>query len=85
TLFGNSDFLLEEVDAFLALEDDSTSPEVDQSYVDTEGDTLILESFLSDDPSFPINETICPKFVRNLKSVKLKPINLQLMNLLRLN
>nr|GFB12100.1 reverse transcriptase domain-containing protein [Tanacetum cinerariifolium] len=33
TLFKNSDFLLEEVDAFLALEDDRTSPEVDQSYV----------------------------------------------------
>nr|GEZ97470.1 hypothetical protein [Tanacetum cinerariifolium] len=32
TPFGNSDFLLEEVDAFLALEDDPTSPEVDQSY-----------------------------------------------------
>nr|GEW40590.1 hypothetical protein [Tanacetum cinerariifolium] len=32
----NSDFLLEEVDAFLALEDDSTSPEVDYSYFDVE-------------------------------------------------
>nr|GEU48335.1 hypothetical protein [Tanacetum cinerariifolium] len=32
TPFGNSDFLLEEVDAFLALEDDPTLPEVDQSY-----------------------------------------------------
>nr|GEW56087.1 reverse transcriptase domain-containing protein [Tanacetum cinerariifolium] len=32
TLFGESDFLLEEVDAFLTLEDDFTSPEVDQSY-----------------------------------------------------
>nr|GEV20314.1 reverse transcriptase domain-containing protein [Tanacetum cinerariifolium] len=30
TLFGNIDFLLEEVDAFLAIEDDPTSPEVDQ-------------------------------------------------------
>nr|GEY18690.1 reverse transcriptase domain-containing protein [Tanacetum cinerariifolium] len=47
------DFLLEEVDAFLALEDDPTSPEVDQSYVDTEGDILLLESFLNDDPSLP--------------------------------
>nr|GFC98775.1 reverse transcriptase domain-containing protein [Tanacetum cinerariifolium] len=28
TLFGNSDFLLEEVDAFLALDDDPTSPKV---------------------------------------------------------
>nr|GFA64592.1 hypothetical protein [Tanacetum cinerariifolium] len=53
TPFGNSDFLLEEVDAFLALKDDHTSPEVDQSYVDTEGDILLLESFLNDDPSLP--------------------------------
>nr|GEY27204.1 reverse transcriptase domain-containing protein [Tanacetum cinerariifolium] len=53
TPFGNSDFLLEEVDAFLDLEDDPTSPEVNQSYVDTEGDILLLESFLNDDPSLP--------------------------------
>nr|GEY86118.1 hypothetical protein [Tanacetum cinerariifolium] len=53
TLFGNSDFLLEEVDAFLALEDDPTSPEVDQSYLDSEGDILLLEVFLNDDPSLP--------------------------------
>nr|GEU81797.1 DNA-directed DNA polymerase [Tanacetum cinerariifolium] len=46
TPFENSDFLLEEVDAFLALEDDPTLPEVDQSYVDTEGDILLLEAFL---------------------------------------
>ncbi|GJZ46343.1 reverse transcriptase domain-containing protein [Tanacetum coccineum] len=32
TPFGDSDFLLEEVDAFLALEDDPTSPKVDHSY-----------------------------------------------------
>ncbi|GJR52950.1 reverse transcriptase domain-containing protein, partial [Tanacetum coccineum] len=43
---GDSDFLLEEVDAFLALEDDPTSPEVDHSYYDPEGDILLLESFL---------------------------------------
>nr|GEV22705.1 reverse transcriptase domain-containing protein [Tanacetum cinerariifolium] len=53
TPFENSDFLLEEVDAFLALEDDPTSPEVDQSYFDSEGDILLLESFLNDDPSLP--------------------------------
>nr|GEU82708.1 reverse transcriptase domain-containing protein [Tanacetum cinerariifolium] len=39
---GNSNFLLEEVDAFLALEDDPTSSKVDQSYVDTEGEILLL-------------------------------------------
>nr|GEY24776.1 reverse transcriptase domain-containing protein [Tanacetum cinerariifolium] len=53
TLFGNSDFLLEEVDAFLALKDDPTSLEVDQSYVDPKGDILLLEAFLNDDPSLP--------------------------------
>nr|GEU63826.1 reverse transcriptase domain-containing protein [Tanacetum cinerariifolium] len=56
TPFENSDFLLEEVDAFLALEDDPTSPEVDQSYLNTEGDILLLEAFLNDDLSLsPLN------------------------------
>ncbi|GJX67569.1 reverse transcriptase domain-containing protein [Tanacetum coccineum] len=53
TPFGDSDFLLEEVDAFLALEDDPTSPEVDHSYYNLEGDILLLEAFLNDDPSLP--------------------------------
>nr|GFA30133.1 DNA-directed DNA polymerase [Tanacetum cinerariifolium] len=42
-----------EVDAFLAIEDDPTLPEVDQSYLDSEGDILLLEAFLNDDPSLP--------------------------------
>nr|GEW15446.1 reverse transcriptase domain-containing protein [Tanacetum cinerariifolium] len=53
TPFENSDFLLEEVNAFLALEDDPTSPKVDQSYLDSEGGILLLEAFLNDDPSLP--------------------------------
>ncbi|GKE04111.1 reverse transcriptase domain-containing protein [Tanacetum coccineum] len=53
TPFGDSDFLLEEVDAFLALEDDPTSPEFGHSYYDLEGDILLLEAFLNDDPSLP--------------------------------
>nr|GEY34260.1 reverse transcriptase domain-containing protein [Tanacetum cinerariifolium] len=52
TPFGDIDFLLEEVDAFLALKD-PTSPEVDQSNFDPEGDILLLETFLNDDPSLP--------------------------------
>nr|GFA23755.1 hypothetical protein [Tanacetum cinerariifolium]GFA23758.1 hypothetical protein [Tanacetum cinerariifolium]GFA23773.1 hypothetical protein [Tanacetum cinerariifolium] len=61
------DFLLEEVDAFLALEDDPTSPKVDQSYVNTKGDTFLLEAFLNDDPLLPllIKEIICLKFEKN--------------------
>ncbi|GKE73638.1 reverse transcriptase domain-containing protein [Tanacetum coccineum] len=53
TPFGDSDFLVEEVDAFLALEDDPTSPEVDHSYYNPEGDILLLKAFLNDDPSLP--------------------------------
>nr|GEW22205.1 retrovirus-related Pol polyprotein from transposon opus [Tanacetum cinerariifolium] len=51
-VLGFSD-VIAKVDAFLALEDDAISPEVDQSYVYTEGDTLLLEEFLNDDPSLP--------------------------------
>nr|GEV81384.1 reverse transcriptase domain-containing protein [Tanacetum cinerariifolium] len=53
TPFGDSDFFPEEVNAFLALEDDTASPKVDQSYVNIEGDILLLKSFLNDDPSLP--------------------------------
>nr|GFC54313.1 reverse transcriptase domain-containing protein [Tanacetum cinerariifolium] len=53
TPFEDSDFLLEEVDDFLALEDDPTLREVDHSYYDTEGDILLIEAFLNDDLSLP--------------------------------
>ena len=39
---------MEEVEAFLAL-DSSTSYEVDDNYLDSEGDILFLESLLNDD------------------------------------
>ncbi|GJY01159.1 hypothetical protein Tco_0359311 [Tanacetum coccineum] len=46
TPFGDSDFLLEKVNAFLALEDDPTSPEVDDSYERIGGEiTLLLNHF----------------------------------------
>ncbi|GKA09985.1 reverse transcriptase domain-containing protein [Tanacetum coccineum] len=54
TLFGDSDFLLfEEADSFLAIEDDPTSPEVDPTYYDPDGDILLLEAILNSDPSPP--------------------------------
>nr|GFA05311.1 hypothetical protein [Tanacetum cinerariifolium] len=43
---GESEFFLE-VDAFLAVEDESISS---QSYLDLEGDMLLFEAFLNDDP-----------------------------------
>ncbi|GJU02593.1 reverse transcriptase domain-containing protein [Tanacetum coccineum] len=73
TPFGDSDFLLEEVDAFLALEDDPTSPEVDDSYYDSEGDILLLESFLNDDPSPPPNQgNYLPEIRKELKVCEAK-------------
>nr|GEY62307.1 reverse transcriptase domain-containing protein [Tanacetum cinerariifolium] len=48
---GESDFFLE-VDAFLAVEDEPTSSQFPKSYLDPEGDMLLLEAFLNDDHSF---------------------------------
>nr|GEX18400.1 RNA-directed DNA polymerase, eukaryota [Tanacetum cinerariifolium] len=44
-------FLDQEVDAFLTVEDEPTSSQFPQSYLDPEGDILLLEAFLNDDPS----------------------------------
>nr|GEU47197.1 reverse transcriptase domain-containing protein [Tanacetum cinerariifolium] len=49
----DSDFLLEEIDAFLAIDDEPISPKIDESYYDSEGEILLLEEFLNDDPSSP--------------------------------
>nr|GEY62499.1 reverse transcriptase domain-containing protein [Tanacetum cinerariifolium] len=53
TPFGDSDFILEETDAFLAIEDEPISLEIDGSFYDSEGDILLFEEFLNDDPSSP--------------------------------
>nr|GEU63907.1 reverse transcriptase domain-containing protein [Tanacetum cinerariifolium] len=45
--------VFEEVDAFLVVEDEPTSSEFHQSYLNPEGDILLLEAFLNDDPSSP--------------------------------
>nr|GEU76502.1 reverse transcriptase domain-containing protein [Tanacetum cinerariifolium] len=73
TPFRNSDFLLEEVDAFLAIEDDPTSPEFYQPYLDPEGDILLLEAFLNDDPSPPPSQgNYLPEVRKELKICKAK-------------
>nr|GEW68591.1 reverse transcriptase domain-containing protein [Tanacetum cinerariifolium] len=74
TPFRDSDFLLEEVDTFLALEDDSTSPKVDHSYVNPEGDILLLEAFLNDDPSLspPNQGNYLPQVRKELKIYEAK-------------
>nr|GEX98509.1 reverse transcriptase domain-containing protein [Tanacetum cinerariifolium] len=47
------EFLLEETDAFLAIDDVPISSQIDKSYYDSEGEILLLEEFLNDDPSSP--------------------------------
>nr|GEY26015.1 hypothetical protein [Tanacetum cinerariifolium] len=54
TPFNESDFLLlEEPDAFIAIDDEPISPEFDATYYDPEGDILILEALLNNDPEPP--------------------------------
>nr|GEZ91538.1 hypothetical protein [Tanacetum cinerariifolium] len=50
---GESNFFLE-VDAFLAVEDEPTSSQFPKSYLDLEGDMLLLEAFLNDDHTFDV-------------------------------
>nr|GEU52968.1 hypothetical protein [Tanacetum cinerariifolium] len=47
------DFLLEETDAFLAIDAVPISPDINEAYYDSEGDILLFEKFLNDDPSSP--------------------------------
>nr|GEZ42519.1 hypothetical protein [Tanacetum cinerariifolium] len=51
TAFDASDFLLlEEADAFIAIDDEPISSNIDATYYDPEGDILILEALLNNDP-----------------------------------
>nr|GFA30592.1 reverse transcriptase domain-containing protein [Tanacetum cinerariifolium] len=51
TPFDASDFLLlEEADAFMAIDDEPISSNIDTTYYDPEVDILILEALLNNDP-----------------------------------
>nr|GFB35628.1 hypothetical protein [Tanacetum cinerariifolium] len=47
----DSELVSSEVDAFLAVEDEPTSSQFPHSYLNPEGDILLLEAFLNDDHS----------------------------------
>nr|GEZ47629.1 reverse transcriptase domain-containing protein [Tanacetum cinerariifolium] len=53
TPFRDNEFLLEETNAFLAIDDEPISPEINEAYYNSEGYILLLEEFLNDDPSSP--------------------------------
>nr|GEZ65889.1 reverse transcriptase domain-containing protein [Tanacetum cinerariifolium] len=72
----SGDFLLEEVDAFVAIKDVPTSFEFYQSYLDPEGDILLLEAFLNDDPSPPPSKgNYLPEVRKELKIYEAKSNN----------
>nr|GFA82308.1 reverse transcriptase domain-containing protein [Tanacetum cinerariifolium] len=74
TPFNESDFLLmEEADAFIAINDKPISLEFNATYYDPEGDILILEALLNNDPEPPSNQKDCfPSVRKDLKVVKPK-------------
>ncbi|GJU20165.1 reverse transcriptase domain-containing protein [Tanacetum coccineum] len=71
TSFGDSDFLLEETDAFLSL-DDSIPPGIDDDTYNSEGDILFLESLLNDNPSPNLPPTPHPDLPSHLEYVFLE-------------
>nr|GFB68866.1 reverse transcriptase domain-containing protein [Tanacetum cinerariifolium] len=74
TSFDASDFLLlEEADAFIAIDDEPISSNIDATYYDPEGDTLILEALLNNDPEPLSNQKdFFPTLHKNLKVVEPK-------------
>nr|GEU99505.1 reverse transcriptase domain-containing protein [Tanacetum cinerariifolium] len=72
TPFDESDFLLlEEADAFIAIDDESISPKIDATYYDPEGDILILEALLNSDPEpLPNQGDYFPKVHKDLKVIE---------------
>nr|GFC15898.1 reverse transcriptase domain-containing protein [Tanacetum cinerariifolium] len=74
TPFNASDFLLlEEADAFIAIDDEPISSNIDATYYDPEGDILILEALLNNDPEPPSNQNdYFPTLHKDLKVVEPK-------------
>ncbi|GJV47072.1 reverse transcriptase domain-containing protein [Tanacetum coccineum] len=82
TPFGGSDFLMEEIDAFLE-HDDSIPPGVDGIY-DSEGDTVYLEELLSvinSDPNLPPSPVCEINVPEKVKSSCEDPPDLELKDL----
>ncbi|GJX96844.1 reverse transcriptase domain-containing protein [Tanacetum coccineum] len=79
TPFDESDFLLfEEADAFIAIDDEPVSPVFNATYYDPEGDILILEALLNNDPLPSLNQgDYSPGIQKDLKVVEPKESSLE--------
>nr|GFC53570.1 reverse transcriptase domain-containing protein [Tanacetum cinerariifolium] len=73
-MFSSSDFLLlEEADAFIAIDDEPISSNIDATYYDPEGDILILEALLNNDPEpLPTQKDFFSTLHKDLKVVEPK-------------
>nr|GEZ91424.1 reverse transcriptase domain-containing protein [Tanacetum cinerariifolium] len=74
TPFSASDLLLlEEADVFIAIDDEPISSNIDATYYDPEGDILILEALLNNDPEPSSNQKdFFPTLHKDLKVVEPK-------------
>nr|GEY19808.1 reverse transcriptase domain-containing protein [Tanacetum cinerariifolium] len=75
TPINESDFLLlEEADAFIAIDDEPILPKNDATYYDPEGDILILEALLNSDPLPPLpnQKDYFPEVYKDLKVIEPK-------------
>ncbi|GJV30152.1 reverse transcriptase domain-containing protein [Tanacetum coccineum] len=80
TPFEESNFILfEEANAFIAIDDEPISMEIDATYNDPEGDILILEAFLNSDPlpPPPHQGDYLPEIRRDLKIVEPKKSSIE--------
>ncbi|GJT02202.1 reverse transcriptase domain-containing protein [Tanacetum coccineum] len=77
TPFGDSDFLLlEEANAFIAINDELISQEIDATYYDPEGNILVLEALLNSEPLPPLpnHKDYSPGIQKELKVVEAKTV-----------
>ncbi|GKA91008.1 reverse transcriptase domain-containing protein [Tanacetum coccineum] len=77
TPFGDSDFLLlEEANAFIAVDDEPISREIDATYYDSEGAILILEALLNSELLPPLlnHKVYSPGIREELKVVEAKTV-----------
>nr|GFB98803.1 reverse transcriptase domain-containing protein [Tanacetum cinerariifolium] len=72
-VLGFTDVVSIEVDAFIAIDDEPISSNIDATYYDPEGDILILEAILNNDPEPLSNQMdFFPTLHKDLKVVKPK-------------
>nr|GEY30715.1 reverse transcriptase domain-containing protein [Tanacetum cinerariifolium] len=88
TPFNESGFLLlDEADAFIAIDDEPISSEIDATYFEPEVDILILEALLNNNPLPPLpnQKDYFPEVHKDLKVIEPKETNLRMMNHLKSN